>query len=233
MRPLLLGHRGSPRAFPENTLAGFQAALEAGLDGVELDVRRLRDGVLVVHHDAALPDGRPLATLGRLDLPGQVPTLAQALAWARQSGAFVNVELKFERAWPDDRVHRSLDLIRAFELTPRVIVSSFNPLLLIAARRRAPEVPRALLIHRLYRWGPLDLVPPVMRLTGCAALHPAQTLVTRDLLAQARRSGWQVNVWTVNNAAEALRLSHLGADGLIGDLPAVLLGARQPGGTGA
>lgn len=228
MRPLLLGHRGSPRAFPENTLAGFEAALDAGLDGVELDVRRLRDGVLVVHHDAALPDGRALSAVGRLDLPGHVPTLAQALAWARQSGAFVNVELKFERAWPDDRVGRTLDLIRGFELGSRVIVSSFNPLLLLAARRHAPEVARALLLHRPYRWGPLDLVPTVMRLTGSAALHPAQALVTRHLLAQAHRHGWQVNVWTVNNAAEALRLTHLGADGLIGDVPEVLLGARQP-----
>ncbi|MFC4638244.1 glycerophosphodiester phosphodiesterase [Deinococcus hohokamensis] len=228
MRPLLLGHRGSPRAFPENTLAGFQAALDAGLDGVELDVRRLRDGVLVVYHDAALPGGQALSTLRRLDLPGHVPTLAQALAWARHSGAFVNVELKFEGLWPDDRVGRTLDLIRGFGLGQRVIVSSFNPLQLLAARRHAPEVARGLLVHRAYRWGPLDLVPPVMRLTGSAALHPTHELVTRDLLAQARRQGWQVNVWTVNNAAEALRLAHLGADGLIGDVPAALLGARLP-----
>ncbi|MFC6749243.1 glycerophosphodiester phosphodiesterase family protein [Deinococcus aquaticus] len=54
MKPLLLGHRGTPRLHTENTLVGFQAAMDAGLDGVELDVRRLMDGTLVIHHDPAL-----------------------------------------------------------------------------------------------------------------------------------------------------------------------------------
>ncbi|ACO47874.1 glycerophosphodiester phosphodiesterase [Deinococcus deserti] len=225
-RPLLLGHRGSPREHLENSLSGFQAALDAGLDGIELDVRRLRDGTLVVHHDAVLPDGRALTTLERHQLPPQVPTLAQALAWAGTTGAYVNVELKFEAARPDDRVGRTLDLIRAFGLTGQVIVSSFNPWLLLAARLDAPEVPRALLIHRSYRLGPLDLVPLVMRWTDCQALHPLHTLVTRSLMAQARTHGWRVNAWTVNSLQEVQRLCGLEVDGLIGDLPPVLLSAR-------
>lgn len=68
MSLLLLGHRGSPREHPENSLAGFQAALDAGLSGVELDVRRLGDGELVVSHDPQLR-GRPLSELRRADLP--------------------------------------------------------------------------------------------------------------------------------------------------------------------
>ncbi|GGK17580.1 glycerophosphoryl diester phosphodiesterase [Deinococcus malanensis] len=225
-RPLLLGHRGSPKAHPENSLSGFHAALDAGLDGVELDVRRLLDGTLVVHHDAALPDGRALTTLVRSQLPSGIPSLAQALAWAANSGAFVNVELKFESARPDDRVGRTLDLIRTFGLAGQVIVSSFNPWLLLAARREAPEVPRALLVHHGYRWGQLDLIPLMMRWTGCQALHPVHTLVTHQLMAQARVHGWQVNAWTVNSVTEVHRLCGLDVDGLIGDLPHVLLGAR-------
>src|SRR4051794_36499575 len=52
---LVLGHRGASAARPENTLAAFATALADGADGVELDVRRTLDGVLVVHHD---PIGR-------------------------------------------------------------------------------------------------------------------------------------------------------------------------------
>ena len=51
-RPLVLGHRGSPRRARENTLEAFALAREDGADGVELDVHRTRDGGLVVHHDA-------------------------------------------------------------------------------------------------------------------------------------------------------------------------------------
>jgi glycerophosphoryl diester phosphodiesterase len=225
-RPLLLGHRGSPRVHPENTLAGFQAALDAGLDGVELDVRRLADGTLVIHHDPALQGGRALPELTRAELPAAVPTLDDALAWAADTGAYVNVELKYEAAHPDDRVGRTLDSVRAHGLARRVILSSFNPLLLRAARGLAPDIERGLLIHRAYRTGPLDAVPLAMRWVGAAALHPHHTLVDPALMAQARRGGWRVNTWTVNEATDVARLTALGVDALIGDLPATLLTAR-------
>lgn len=224
---MLLGHRGAPRQAPENTLPSFQAAMTAGLDGVELDVRRLLDGTLVVHHDAALPDGRAVASLRRDQWPATLPTLDEALAWAAGAGAFVNVELKFEALRPDDRVGRTLDAVRAHGLGTRVIVSSFLPTLLRAALEAAPDIDRALLVHRPYRLGPLDLVPHVMRWCGCVALHPQAHLVTPALMAQARAYGWRVNTWTVNDAAQVAYLGALGVDGLIGDDPAALLAARD------
>lgn len=226
MKTLLLGHRGTPRLHRENTMTGFQAALDAGLDGVELDVRRLGDGTLVIHHDEHLKGGRALPEMVAADLPADVPTLEQVLAWAARTGAYLNVELKYERAWPDDRVARTLDAIRAHGLGARVILSSFNPLLLAAARLHAPEIERGFLYHRRYRLGPLDLVPLVLRGLGAAAAHPHHTLIDAPLMAQARAGGWRVNTWTVNNAAEVIRLQALGVSALIGDLPDVLLVSR-------
>jgi len=57
--PAVVAHRGARAAAPENTLAAFRLAAELGADGVELDVRRTGDGLLAVHHDAALPDLGP------------------------------------------------------------------------------------------------------------------------------------------------------------------------------
>jgi glycerophosphoryl diester phosphodiesterase len=226
MTPLLLGHRGTPRLHRENTLAGFQAALDAGLDGIELDVRRMGDGTLVIHHDAALEDGRELPQMQSKDLPADVPTLAATLAWAADTGAYVNIELKFEDTRPDDRVHRTLDAVLAYGLRRRVIVSSFNPLLLAAALHHAPHIERGLLIHRAYRLGILDAVPFAMRRLKAAALHPMFPLIDERLMTQARAHGWRVNTWTVNDPAEVARLVALGVDGLIGDLPEVLLTAQ-------
>lgn len=69
----LQGHRGARGLFPENTLAGFTAALAVGVNSFELDVAVTADGVPVVSHDAALnpdivrgPDGAWLTTRGRL-----------------------------------------------------------------------------------------------------------------------------------------------------------------------
>ncbi|MBN1248085.1 MAG: glycerophosphodiester phosphodiesterase, partial [Anaerolineae bacterium] len=51
-RPLVIGHRGASAHAPENTLAAFRLARDAGADGVELDVHLTADGVPVVIHNA-------------------------------------------------------------------------------------------------------------------------------------------------------------------------------------
>lgn len=224
--PLLLGHRGSPRAERENTMPGFQAALDAGLDGVELDVRRLADGGLVIHHDLNLPDGRALNTLNAADVPQEVPTLDALLAWAADTHAYLNIEIKFEGARPDDRVAGTLRAIRRHGLGERVIVSSFSPLVLAVARDLAPSIERGFLYHRSYTIG-IDLVPVVARRLKVAALHPQFSLIDRPLMEMARSENWRVNAWTVNDVSEVARLKVLGVDGLIGDVPEVLLSADE------
>jgi glycerophosphoryl diester phosphodiesterase len=53
-QPLIIGHRGSSAAAPENTIAAFTRAFRDGADGIEFDIRLARDGVPVVIHDATL-----------------------------------------------------------------------------------------------------------------------------------------------------------------------------------
>jgi glycerophosphoryl diester phosphodiesterase len=82
---LVLGHRGAAATHPENTLEAFAGALDAGADGVELDVRRTADGALAVVHDATLPDGRLVAGTDAADLGEAVPLLADALDACREA----------------------------------------------------------------------------------------------------------------------------------------------------
>ncbi len=227
MTPLLLGHRGTPRLHPENSLIGFQAALDAGLDGIETDVRRLGDGGLVICHDPHLKDGRKLGTLSRAELPDHVPLLPEVLAWAAQTGAYLNIEIKPELGKGDGRVEETLDLIRAYGLAKQVLVSSFSPLQLLAALQHAPQIERGFLYHRPYVIGGCALVPPIARRLRVAALHPHFSLVTPEVMDTARQEGWRVNTWTVNDAGEGRRLLDLGVSALIGDVPEVLLAARD------
>lgn len=223
-RPLLLGHRGAPHHFRENTLPGFQAALDAGLDGVEIDVRRLADGTLVLHHDPHLKDGRRLRDLRRSEIPEWLPTVPEFLAWMADTDAYVNIEFKWEReVWrPDDRIHRTLDMVRGLGLGKRVITSSFNPLYVQASRQAAPEIERGFLFEHSFSPAVLK---GLMNWTGSVALHPRHTLIDAELMALARRHGWRVNTWTVNDADEVQRLTALGVDALIGNIPDVLLTA--------
>ncbi len=52
--PMRFAHRGVVQAAPENTLGAFEAAVNAGLEGIEIDIRMSRDGEIVVVHDETL-----------------------------------------------------------------------------------------------------------------------------------------------------------------------------------
>ena len=56
-RPLVFAHRGGAGLAPENTCAAFDRGLALGADGLELDVRLSRDGIVVVPKGAAIPAG--------------------------------------------------------------------------------------------------------------------------------------------------------------------------------
>lgn len=230
--PLFLGHRGANRLFLENTMPAFEAALEAGLAGVELDVQRTRDGILVVHHDFHLPDGRLIAALdfAELRLPHgyTVPKLEEVLIWAKQTGAFLNIEIKLETWTTDGRELEVAALVERKSLGEQVLISSFNPLSLWRIRRAAPALELGLLFYNAPE------VPWILQhgrlapLLGVSAIHPHWSLVTPDLVRAAHHRGWKVNVWTVNEAHQVQSLLEMGVDGIIGDLPNVLLAGITP-----
>ena len=85
--PVVVGHRGWPRRFPDNTLTGFLAA-SAVADAIELDVRRSADGKLVLSHDPTLAglvvSETPWSVLAELDLgDGHKPALLDEALAAR------------------------------------------------------------------------------------------------------------------------------------------------------
>src|SRR5579872_858602 len=101
-----VGHRGSPREFPPNTMKSFQRAHERGCTMVECDIRRASDGALVLAHDSHVngSDGSRYeiaqttsAVLQGLDLgAGQgVPLLTELIAWA-QGRCAVMADMKCE-----------------------------------------------------------------------------------------------------------------------------------------
>jgi len=81
--PLAIGHRGAPTVETENTLASIDAAIRAGADWVEIDVKLTRDQVPVLLHDPTLHRiwdiAAPISELNLADLPPMIPTLHQAL----------------------------------------------------------------------------------------------------------------------------------------------------------
>ncbi len=227
----IYAHRGchgvpGPR---ENTLAAFRAARRSGADGVELDVRMTADGALAVLHDSLVPGVGDVADVVAAALPADIPLLGAALAAC--SGLRVNVEIKGGPA-EAARVAGSLrDREPGSRAGPTgVLVSSFDPESLAAAREVLPGVACGLLVD----WR-ADAAVALERAAGlgCATLHPFVAQVDAHLVDAARERGLGLHVWTVNSDADIAAMGSLGVHAVITDRVAVAIGILRPGGAGS
>jgi glycerophosphoryl diester phosphodiesterase len=231
-RPFVLGHRGARHAAPENTLAAFELSRTEGADGIELDVRLDGDGRVIVLHDPTLArvtggaetrhaEDLSSAELGRLDVGKgeRVPLLAAVLSWAREHEQRVNVELKSD-VRNKQLLLTELERVISSQALPKVLFSSFHPYFVWWLGRHLPSQPRAWLVHDRQR---LLKYAPGLRLLGANALHPQHTLVNAQRAGRAKRAGYLLNVWTVNDPARATELAALGVDTIISDVPGKLL----------
>jgi glycerophosphoryl diester phosphodiesterase len=236
-RALNIAHRGASAVAPANTLAAFEKAVELGADGIELDVHLSADGVPVVIHDFAVDattdgSGRvsemTLAQIKQLDAGthfdpafagARIPTLAEVLQ-AFGDRLLLNVELKSVSLRDNGLERAVLAMVKKHELESRVLLSSFNPFSLRRAKRVAPDVRAGLLYAPdlplfLSRAWLAPLFPHEAR-------HPKHTMVNARYMRWARRRGYRVNVWTVDDPGEMRRLIGLGVNGIITNVPDML-----------
>ncbi|HVN76043.1 MAG TPA: glycerophosphodiester phosphodiesterase [Thermoanaerobaculaceae bacterium] len=188
---LIIGHRGFAAAFPDNSLAGVQAAITAGADGVEVDVRRCADGTWVCHHDRTRA-GRPVAAWALAELRRQgVPTLAD-VADAVPADRWLYVEVKPLPA-SDLRpgVPALAELLERRLAFSRVISSDGTVLAAVAGA--LPAVSRSLVF---------DVIPE--RLPADVELSPEHRLV-ESLVGRGR----PLHPWTVDDAARMRELAAL------------------------
>lgn len=218
-----VGHRGAAALAPENSLTAIEIAAAHGVDAVELDVLRGRDGALVLGHDAVpAPDA---------------PALDDALALAARLGLAVQLDVKVRG------IEVPLaDAVRSHGLLERSFVSSYSFEILAALAHAEPALPlaftypedklgvsgsrilqpvvrpalaamRALLPRRL---------PPWLHAAGARVATLNWSVVSPEAVAACHELGVAVYVWTVNDRPLATRLLAAGADGIITDDPRIL-----------
>lgn len=208
-------HRRNGSAIRENTLEAFERAIAIGSEGIELDVRRTADDVLVVHHDAHLPDGAMLRAVDSTDLPQWLPTLAEALETCRD--IWLNIEVKNLPSDPDYDADFGISLavaglLQAYDAVDRVMVSSFDFQSVQRIRACEPRIPIAWMV---WEAGPVQLIERARGVVD--AVHPHELLIDRRLMGLARSAGLAVNAWTVNHPDRVLELDRLRVDGIITD----------------
>ena len=219
---LCIGHRGAAGHAPENTLAAIRKGIELGTDWLEIDIYCV-EGELVVFHDDRLERttngqgyifDQSFASLRALDA-GQgerIPTLAEVFQEIQQAPRPVGLNLELKGPQTAQAV---VEFLQMQPWDPaRLCISSF-------------QIDQLKRVRKLSEWIPLGVLywnlPP-------EAIATAQSLAARSIhlrLEQAEASrirrlqkvGFQVWVYTVNDASDLMQMRSLGVDAVFTDYP--------------
>jgi glycerophosphoryl diester phosphodiesterase len=169
-RTLVFAHRGFGDHAPDNSLYAVERALDAGMDGVDVDGQYTRDSELVIYHDLSvdrLTSGtgkvrdKTVEEMLRLDLgPKYDSTIVGAnvhtfedFVRAAKGRGILMVELKVPGSAPTGIEQRAVEIIRRYDAHEDVVLSSFNPLVLRRLKKLDPQV-RTALIFMDTNWNP-------------------------------------------------------------------------------
>lgn len=218
---LRIGHRGARAYEVENTLRSFGRAIELGVDAVELDVRRTKDGRAVVMHDDSVDrttDGSGLVSeLTLEEIKGfvtengeRIPTLGEVLDFV---GGRVKVLIELKEVGVEEEV---VGLVREKGLVEKVIVISF----LEEALRRVRELDEDIVTGLIYVRHK-NPIKAALELKAEYLLSLYRFTHSADV-RKAHEAGLKVIVWTINKPEEATEYKKKGVDGITTDKPDIL-----------
>lgn len=229
--PQIIAHRGGGGETLENTRESIRYALSQKVSRYETDVRALKDGTVVLQHDAQLatPWGDPrkvgeLTSQEFFALRGperQHPISLKAALEDFPTLAY-NVDIKEPRALPG-----ALQVVNAADAWERVVFSSFSSQTLTELRKRHPGAQTCL--------SPVEVVQAFIAARSASkwqfdsaaafAQVPLKwrgiTIVDRIFVSWCHSQGIRVEPWTINEETEMLQLTDLGVDAIMTDYPAL------------
>ena len=253
--PLIIGHRGASAHAPENTLAAFRMAIDAGADGIEFDVQLSNDGVPVVVHDGDLwrtglreenVADLTAKQLGEVDVGSwfnakhpkkadpafsreTVPTLAQVLELCRDFRGLIYIELKVNVPDYISLAAAVCDVIRDSPQLSQMIVKSFKLGAIPEVRHRLPEVQTAALFEPTI----LDYLRrrkqmlALAREFGAHQISLHYSLVTKKLGALAAAAQMPITIWTADNPKWLRKCKKLGIGAIITNDPMKMIAAAD------
>lgn len=204
---LILGHRGSPKRYPENTIASFDETLRAGADGFETDLRLLFDRTAVLYHDDDL-DEAEIESLTYTQCAERGRVIARLSDLGRYAGrAKMILEVKRSR-WEET-------ILETVSEWPGSVIASFDHSVITSMRERGAKLPLGITIHGYI----VDVAEYAERI-GATWVFPNYHYVDVGLVKSLHDRGMKVVPWTANRVLEWERLREVGCDGVITDLPA-------------
>lgn len=234
-KPMVIAHRGGRKWAPENTMIGFKKSMDAGCDGVELDIHRCKSGELVVIHDETLDrttDGKGLIKdftydeikkfsagkwYGKEFESERVPLLSEVLD-AFDGKMLINIEIKntpIEYVGIEDDL---INLLKNYKHPEKIMISSFDHELIRRIHKKSPIYEVAFLDASI-----IADVGEYGKKLGATAWNAAHYELRPDAVKRAQEAGLSVNVWTVDGTADWKKSMEWNVDGIVTDDPAGLI----------
>jgi glycerophosphoryl diester phosphodiesterase len=213
-RFLVYGHRGSPRRFPENTVASFEETLRSGADGFETDLRLLSDGTPILFHDDEWQESEIESLTS-----DWIPTVGYELARVRDLAAFAS---RTQMILEVKRSHWEEVLLSEVAEWPNIIVASFDHRTIAELASRRVPFDLGLTV-----FGSIVDIGGYAQHLGVKWVFPSFRYVEEDLVRDLQLHGIRCVPWTPNRERDWQRLLDLGCDGVITDCPDVAVRARD------
>ena len=202
MSPLIISHRGKiSLGSPENVLIGIQEAIELGVDMVEFDVRRTKDGFLICHHDATIED-KMVSDLNFRDikkLKKSTCKLEEVIDICKDKVG-VNLEIK-EKGFED----RVVDKLRANFSYDKIFVTSFSSSVIRKVKSLDPKITAGLLIgdainyQVFYKILKEAIFMSEFYYSKADFISPFYKIYEMGLMKKFESLGIPIQLWTVND----------------------------------
>ena len=220
-------HRGASEYCPENTMMSFYMGMQMGANGIETDVRKTKDGVLVLFHDKTLErvTGEPgeisdytyeelnkfLVKKGSLF--DKIPTLEDFLVHFAYRDITFAIELKA------DGIEKEVaDLIFKYGIEKKTVVTAFE----LERIRKTKEYAPLLRVGYLTKDVDDELINKLIDI-GADELCPKGINVTSELVTEWHRLGFNVRAWGISDEEIMKKVYDAGSDGMTVNFPDVLL----------
>ena len=206
--PKVMAHRGLKIKSPENTIASYQEAVDAGFQGIELDILSIKDKVLICSHNYDLEretngegwvhqkkekelENIKTGIYSHEQNHQSIPTFSDVLRNIPTT-IFLNIEIKTKGPFDLSAAKLLAKEIRNKNVNHPFMVSSFNPLVVAYFRLLNPDVSIGFILEDMeWIWVTHWIHPDFF--------HPRGDLVDDEMLTMSHRHALPLNLWTVNS----------------------------------
>ena len=225
----IYGHRGLLGHKSENTMSSFSYAINAKVNGIELDVQKIKSGELIVFHDESLykinGNHKPISDynfseLKRIDISKKwdvmknqsIPQLIDVIDLIPKN-MILNVEIKSYQSSKNDIVCDIINLIDYKNLYENVIISSFDPIILFKIKKLNNKIPISLIWN-----GKTKFAKTIVKLLKPSTFHMHSKYITTEIINWMHNRNTQVYAYTINNEKDYLKGKTMNLDGIFTDI---------------